>query len=119
LAAAVASLDPHAARFYASITAHRGGLSRLGYRDVSFDRALERTIVVLLETPAPDAAARLTRAPKGVGYRFADQRVEALGGAQKQLLRAGPANVQTVQAWLRAVANALGIPEERLPSAFR
>jgi hypothetical protein len=81
-----------------------------------FDRALERAIVVLLETPGPDASARLIRAPKGLGYRFADPRMEALSGAQKQLLRAGPANVQTAQSWLRAVALALGIPAERLPA---
>jgi hypothetical protein len=118
LAAAVASIDPvAAARLYASIKPSiEGAYRELGFQDMPFDRALERAIVVLLETPAPDASARLTRAPKGIGYRFADQGMEELSGAQKQLLRAGPDNVQTVRSWLRAVATALGIPAERLPA---
>lgn len=118
LAAAVASIDPAAAaRLYASIKPRLEEAYReLGHPDTPFDRTLERAIVVLLETPAPDAAALLTRAPKGDGYRFVDQRLEALSDAQKQLLRAGPANVLTVQSWLREVASALGIPEQRLPA---
>jgi len=117
LAAAVASIDPAAAaRLYASIKPSIEEAYRELGQDLPFDRTLERAIVVLLETPAPDAAARLTRAPQGIGYRFADRRLEGLSGAQKQLLRAGPDNVQTVQSWLRAVAHALGIPEARLPA---
>lgn len=118
LAAAVASIDPAAAgRLYASIKPGiEEAYGELGHEDMPFDRALERAIVVLLETPAPDAAPSLTRAPKGVGYRFAAQDLEALPDAQKQFLRAGPDNVRTVQSWLRAVAGALGIAEERLPA---
>ena len=118
LAAGVASIDPvAAARLYASIKPGiEEAYAELGHEDMPFDRALERAIVVLLETPAPDAAPALTRAPKGVGYRFASPQMEALPNAQKQLLRAGPDNVRAVQSWLRAVASALGIPEERLPA---
>jgi hypothetical protein len=117
LAAAVASIDPAgAARLYGSIKPSIEEAYRELGQDMPFDRTLERAIVVLLETPAPEPSARLTRAPKGIGYRFADQRTEALSGAQKQLLRAGPDNVQIVQSWLRTVAAALGIPAERLPA---
>lgn len=120
LAAAVTSIDPAAAaRLYASIKPGiEEAYAELGHEDMPFDRALERAIVVLLETPAPDAGAPLTRAPKGVGYRFAAPQLEALPDAQKQFLRAGPDNVRTIQSWLRAVASALGIPEERLPATL-
>jgi hypothetical protein len=52
----------------------------------------------------------------GTGYAFTDPALEALTPAQKQLLRTGSANVQVIQAWLRSVALALGIPAERLPA---
>jgi hypothetical protein len=46
-----------------------------------------------------------------------ESELETLTGSQKQLLRAGAANVRTIQASLRAMAVALGIPAERLPVA--
>jgi DUF3014 family protein len=115
LADAAASIDPAgAARLYATLKprieeAHRD----LGYPDTSFDRTLEQAIVSLLRTPVPDAAARLE--PKGIGYAFADPRLEGLTAAQKQLLRMGPRNVRLIQSSLRQIALALGIPPERLP----
>jgi len=51
----------------------------------------------------------------GVGYAFADAGEEDLAPAQKQLLRMGPANARAVQAKLREIALALGIPSARLP----
>ena len=44
--------------------------------------------------------------------------LEALGGAQKHLLRMGPVNARRVQASLRRMALALGVPAERL-DAFK
>ena len=41
--------------------------------------------------------------------------LESLTNAQKQLLRMGPRNVKLIQAKLREVAVALGIPASRLP----
>ena len=116
LADAAASLDPAgSARLYATLKpriedAHR----ELGF-DAPFDRTLERSIVQLLQTPVLDSQPRVE--PKGIGYRFADPAVEGLTGAQKQLLRTGPRNVRTIQAALRNIALALGIPAERLPTA--
>ena len=116
LADAAASIDPAgAARLYATLKprieeAHRD----LGYPDTSFDRTLEQAIVSLLRTPVPDAAVRLE--PKGIGYAFADPRLEGLTAAQKQLLRMGPRNVRMIQSSLRQIALALGIPPERLPA---
>ena len=115
LADAVASIDPAgAARLYATLKPRIEEAYRdLGYQDTPFDRALERAIVALLRTPASDGAARLE--PKGIGYAFVDPALEGLTGAQKQLLRMGPRNIQIVQSSLRRIALALGIPAERLP----
>jgi len=115
LADAAASIDvAGAARLYATLKprieeAHRD----LGYPDTPVDQTLERAIVSLLRTPVSDSPARLE--PKGIGYAFADPALEGLTGAQKQLLRMGPRNARKVQASLRQIALALGIPAERLP----
>jgi len=52
----------------------------------------------------------------GVGYGYADPRLEELTAAQKHLLRTGPRNALVIQTSLRAIALALGIPPERLPN---
>jgi hypothetical protein len=116
LAAAAASIDPDgAARVYATLKPRiEEAYAELGVRPAAFDQALERAIVVLLQTPVVDRPIRVE--PKGIGYAFADPALENLTGAQKQLLRMGPANMRTVQAALRRVALALGIPAERLPA---
>jgi hypothetical protein len=87
------------------------------YRDLgtpgSFDQTLERAIVALLSTPAIEGSERLK--PKGIGYGYADDRLESLTAAQKQLLRMGPRNVRVIKAKLREIAIALGIPAAHLP----
>jgi DUF3014 family protein len=114
LAAAAASIDPTgASRVYATLKPRIGeAYAELGGQPSSFDRALERAIVALLQTPVVEGPIRV--APKGVGYAFADPSLEGLTGAQKQLLRTGPRNVRTFQSALRRLALALGIPAERL-----
>ena len=115
LADAAASIDADgAARLYATLKPRIEEAYRdLGYPDTSFDRTLERAIVSLLRTPAPDGAEQLE--PKGIGYAFVDPALEGLTAAQKQLLRTGPRNVRIIQTSLRRIALALGIPPERLP----
>jgi len=114
IADAVSSIDAAgAATLYATLKpriedAHR----ELGGGSQSFDRTLERAIVALLETPVVDAPPRLK--PKGIGYAYADERLEDLSAAQKQLLRMGPQNVRVIKARLRDIALALGIPPDRL-----
>src|SRR5262249_42566348 len=116
LAEAVASIDAQSsASLYATLKprieeAHR----ELGQPDGSFDRTLERAIVELLETPVPSGQVRV-QPHGGLGYGFADSRVEDLTAPQKQLLRMGPENARIVQARLREIALALGIPPQRLP----
>ena len=115
IADAIASVDPTgAARLYATLKprieeAHR----ELGSSDRSFDRTLERAIVALLDTPILDGPVRLK--PKGIGYAYADERLERLTGAQKQFLRMGPRNVRIMKARLREIALTLGIPPIQLP----
>jgi hypothetical protein len=84
----------------------------LGNPDGDIDRAVEAAIVRLLRTPRPDA--RVAVRPSPVMYKFADDRLESLSPAQKQLLRMGPRNVDLVQEKLRALAAALKIPADRL-----
>ena len=115
LAAAAASMDAEgSARLYATLKPRIEDASReLGVSP--FDRTLERTIVLLLSTPVVDGPIRVE--PRGIGYGFADPKLEALTGGQKQLLRMGPRNMRVVQSSLRAIALALGIPAERLPKS--
>jgi hypothetical protein len=117
IAAAAASIDPAgAARLYATLKprleeAH-GDLGS----NIPLDRTLEQAIVALLKTPVV-ADPIGVRPEGGTGYAFTDPALEALTPAQKQLLRTGSANVQTIQASLRSIALALGITPERLPSS--
>lgn len=79
----------------------------------SFDAELERAIVELLKVPVVEGEVALRS--DGVEYAYADERLEALSAAQKQLVRMGPDNVRLVQGKLREVASYLQIPESRLP----
>jgi DUF3014 family protein len=118
LAAAAASIDPAgAARVYSTLKPRIEDASReLGLAGAPFDRTLERAIVSLLEVPAlPEGNMRVLSEVRGIGYGYADPGLESLTAAQKQLLRIGPRNAQTIQSSLRAIALALGIPAERLP----
>jgi len=114
LAGAVDSLDPEGtARLYSTLKPRiEDAYAELG-RDRSFDVALERAFVAMLQTPALDGEVRLV--PTGaVLYAFENPRIERLTAAQKQLARMGPRNVRVVQDKLRQIALALGIPSERL-----
>jgi hypothetical protein len=113
IARAVESIDARdAARLYTSLKPRiEDAYRELGHQE-SFDRALERAIVALLQVPMLDAEVAL--APKGALYRYEEPRIEQLTGAQKQLARMGPANVRIIQGKLRDVARQLGVPSERL-----
>jgi len=115
LAAGFASVDPTAAaQLYATLKPRIEEASgELGGRG-SFDATLEKAIVSLLKTPIRDQP--LAVEPAGIGYRYVDAELDSLSGAQKHLLRMGPANARLVQRQLREVAIALGIPAARLPA---
>jgi hypothetical protein len=114
LAAAAESLDPAgSARVYATLKPRIEEAAReLG--DSSFDRTFERAIVSLLSTPTVNDPILVET--KGIGYAFVDPKLEGLTAAQKHLIRTGPRNARTIQESVRAIALALGIPEERLPA---
>jgi hypothetical protein len=114
IAAAVDSVDAQAAaRLCATLKPRLDeAYGELG-RDGSFDSALERAIVAMLRTPAPGGNVRLV--PRGAVYGFEDEALEGLTRAQKHLARMGPGNVRVIQAKLRQIALAIGIPAERLP----
>ncbi len=117
IADTVASLDAAGlARAYATLRPRlQEAYQELGYPLGNLDDAVERAIVRLLKTPVVEEALHVRPAP--VLYQFTDPRFERLSGAEKHLLRMGPRNVRLVQAKLRELAGALGIPAERLPSA--
>jgi hypothetical protein len=110
LADAAASLDPAgSARLYATLRPRIEEANRdLGFPNTSFDRTFERALQRLLETPAVQDPIRVEALPKGIGYRFADPRLESLSGAQRQLIRMGARNQRMVQDSLRRLAGALG-----------
>jgi hypothetical protein len=79
----------------------------LGYPDRSFDDRFAEALRHLLATPVPPREPALE---ERVGrYVYADDDLESLTDAQKQLLRLGPRSVRTVQETLREIAAALGI----------
>jgi hypothetical protein len=108
-AEAVGALDARGtARLYETlkprvIEAHR----RFGTADSEAERTLERSIIELLRVPVVEGDVALEQ--QGIGYAFADPRLEELSPAQKQLLRMGPENVRTIQGKLREIATQLGI----------
>jgi len=114
IADAVDSIEPAAAaRVYATLKPRiEEAYHDLGYPDVEFDRALERALKVLIATPIVQDPIRVRR--QGIGYAYADDRLEDLPDPQKQLLRMGPAHVQRIEEALRRLAAALGIPGNEL-----
>jgi hypothetical protein len=119
IARAVGELDASGvARFYTSIKPRLDqAFQELGHARGDIDINVERALLHVIDTPAVAPSAPLIRAV--LSYRFEDEAVEGLSGAQKQLLRMGPRNAQTIQVKLREIARALGIPEGRLPKPPR
>ena len=87
--------------------------AELGNPDRAFIQTLERAIISLLRVPVVNDPPQLIEyAPF---FHYADERLESLTPAQKQLLGMGPGNVRTIQAKLRQLALAVGISDSRLP----
>ena len=117
VAAAASSIDPDgAAKLYATLKPRiEEAYRELGHPDTSVDGAVEQAIVRLLQTPIVQRPPRVEPGNRGIGYAFVDPDLEALSGAQKQLLRMGPENMRAIQQALRAIAISMGIPPARLP----
>jgi len=106
---AIASLDAQGtARLYATLKPRiQDAYRELGYPEGDFDRALERAIVELLNTPIVDEEIALV--PKSVSWEYADPKLRSLSAAQRQFLRMGPRNMRIVKDKLREIAPHLGI----------
>jgi hypothetical protein len=116
LANAAASMDPAGlARIYSMLKPRLSeAYAELGHPESELDAAVERAIVVLLQTPIVDETVTLRS--RVLSYKYEREDLEALSQAQKQLLRMGPRNQRIVQDQIRAVARELGIPSSRLPA---
>ena len=110
LAGAALSVDAAgAAKIYTMLKPRiQEAYAELGYQQ-SFDIALSRAISSLVRVPPLDGDVPL-EFEGAAAYRFEDPRIEGLTAAQKQLARMGPGNQRAIQAKLRAVASALGLP---------
>lgn len=87
----------------------------LGYPNQDFQETLVQAIKELLTTPIVKGDIVVVQ---GVTtYQMADENLEDLDDAQKDLLRMGPQNIRKVQNKLREMALALGVPENQLPKA--
>ncbi|MGE0445211.1 MAG: DUF3014 domain-containing protein [Vicinamibacterales bacterium] len=98
IAAAAATIDPAAAgRLYRGIKP----LLQMAYDQLGsqepVDVALGRAISGLMRAPIVEGNIPVEIGGEGVGYRFADPKLESLSPAQKQLIRMGPSNQQTIQ----------------------
>jgi len=109
-AATFASLDAQGvARLYRQLhPLMEDAYRELGLPNRSFDDTVRQAFAQLLSTkvPAPPVAVE----PDGGLWAFSDPAVERLSPAQKQLVRMGPDNAAVVQAKLRELADALGVP---------
>jgi hypothetical protein len=95
------------ARIYKTIRprlneAYRG----MGHPNGNVDTAVNEALDILLDTPVVKEPIVLVEAG-AVGWAYDDEDLESLTPAQKQLLRMGPANVDALLVWLRALQNAL------------
>lgn len=79
--------------------------SELGYSEDNFDNAVIAAIDHLLEAPVLDEPIELVH--ETVAYEYADESLENLPSAHRQLLRMGPDHTRTVQAKLREIRRLL------------
>lgn len=108
LAMTVTSIDASkAARLYKTIQPRLNeAYRRLGHPDGNVDTATARAIDILIATPVISGPIEVVEGG-GVGWAYADPKLEDLEPSQKQLLRMGSANVDAILTWLRAFKNAL------------
>ena len=85
----------------------------LGYPNQDFQETLIQAIKELLGTPIVEGDIVLVQAV--TTYQMADENLEDLDDAQKDLLRMGPQNMRKIQNKLREMALALGVQENQLP----
>jgi hypothetical protein len=108
LVTAVTSADASAvAKIYRTIRPRLNEAYRsMGNPDRDVDNAVRNALDILLDTPIVKGPVRVVEG-SGATWSYADPDLESLLPTQKQLVRMGPANTETLQVWLRALRNAL------------
>ena len=81
----------------------------IAWADSGFDDRLREAIDHLLEVEVPSGQIEVEQ--RAIVYAYAEDGLERLTGAQKQLLRMGPGNALAVQTKLRELRIAIGWPE--------
>jgi len=104
----VTSIDAsNVAKIYKTIRPRLNEAYRsMGNQTSDVDRALAKALDILLDTPVVKDPIALVEGD-GAGWAYADDNLEMLLPTQKQLLRMGPANVDRLLVWLRALQAAL------------
>lgn len=80
----------------------------LGEKNASAREACFNATREILGTPALEGDIPLVQGKKGIAWLYADEKLELLSPARKQLLRMGPGNRTIVLSKARAIALALG-----------
>jgi hypothetical protein len=108
LVAAVTAMDASAvAKIYRTIRPRLNEAYRsMGNADRDVDNAVRNALDILLDTPVVKGPIRVIEGG-GASWDYADPNLESLTPTQKQLVRMGPANTETLLVWLRALRNAL------------
>ena len=107
---AVASIDPDllANSFHRFRPLLEQAYASLGYDPEDFDNALIRSLDRVLDTPTIDAPLPVVKYE--AIYQYADPELEQRPDLQKQLLRMGPENLETIKAQAAALRRALLSP---------
>jgi hypothetical protein len=82
--------------------------AEIGPANAKFDDRLDRAFDLLLAVPVLEGPAQVEQLV--VTYAWADDKLEALSGAQRHFLRMGPENVSLIQGKLREFRAALAAP---------
>jgi len=80
---------------------------KLGYPDRKLDDVAQKALQRLADAPVVEGPIQLE--PKGAMYKFAYDKLEALGPVEKHLLRMGPRNTRLIQDKAREIAAALDL----------
>jgi hypothetical protein len=97
-------LEPRIREVRRDVAWHRG----------DFEDRLRQAVDHLLEVDIPDGPIEVER--RAITYAFADDELERLSGAQRQLLRMGSDNARRVQQKLFEIRVAFGWPESAPPA---
>jgi len=103
----VESLDTHSLvkLYYQYYPLFQQAYADLGYPDRDFNDRLLEVLDHLLATPDVDEPVQLLQ--PNVNYTFADEKLEALSGGQKLMIRIGRSNAGKIKSWLQNVRQEL------------